>query len=92
MVNHDPHAGQKVVTMTAETHVSADALAAAGRALGDLDVSVDDWAAVSPRLIDPAQWQRLEGYMKEIFTAFGMSAGTMGTTDTPRRFLREEGR
>lgn len=74
--------------MTAESQVSADVLETAGRALGDVDVSVDDWAAVSPRVIDPAQWQRFEGYMKEIFTAFGMSAGTIGTTDTPRRFLR----
>jgi GTP cyclohydrolase IA len=74
--------------MTAESQVSVDALTAAGRALGDLDVSVDDWAAVSPRVIDAEQWQRFEGYVKEIFTAFGMSAETIGTTDTPRRFLR----
>jgi GTP cyclohydrolase I len=46
------------------------------------------WADVRPRLIDAERWQRFEGYVEEIFEAFGMPLDTPGTQDTPGRFLR----
>jgi GTP cyclohydrolase I len=60
----------------------------AGGAGDDLELDQVEWAAVCPREITPEQWRRFEGYMLEIFTAMGMPAGTVSTTDTPRRFLR----
>lgn len=62
--------------------------AVAGGAGDDLELGPEEWAAVSPRLITPEQWQRFEGYMAEIFAALGMPAGSPSTADTPRRFLR----
>ncbi|WP_371799072.1 GTP cyclohydrolase I [Streptomyces sp. NBC_01707] len=47
-----------------------------------------EWAAVSPREITPEEWQRFEGYMREIFGALGLAVGSEATVDTPRRFLR----
>lgn len=41
-----------------------------------------------PRKIDPADWQRYERYMGEIFAALGMDLATPGTHATPRRFLQ----
>ena len=43
---------------------------------------------LQPRHLAPEQWQRFEGYMAEIFEAFGMEMGTAGTAETPRRFVR----
>jgi GTP cyclohydrolase IA len=43
---------------------------------------------VQPRELTPEQWTRFEGYMGEIFTAFGMRVDTPGTRETPRRFVR----
>lgn len=60
----------------------------AGGAGDDLELDREEWAAVCPREITAEQWRRFEGYMLEIFTAMGMSAGTVSTADTPRRFLR----
>jgi len=45
------------------------------------------WEDVRPRAIDDATWRRFEGYMAEIFSAFGMDLDTEGTERTPRRFL-----
>ena len=45
-------------------------------------------AAGSERRISDADWLRYEGYMTEIFTAFGMELGTPGTERTPERFLQ----
>jgi GTP cyclohydrolase IA len=39
------------------------------------------------RLITPEQIRRFEGYMAEIFTAFGMDLNTSATIDTPRRYI-----
>lgn len=47
-----------------------------------------EWTAVHPRGIADEQWQRYEGYLREIFTAFGLPVGTIATDLTPRRFLR----
>jgi GTP cyclohydrolase IA len=41
-----------------------------------------------PREIAPADWQRYEHYMGEIFAALGMDLATPGTHATPRRFLQ----
>ncbi|HYK97354.1 MAG TPA: GTP cyclohydrolase I [Candidatus Acidoferrales bacterium] len=43
---------------------------------------------VQHRELSPEQWMRFEGYMGEIFTAFGMDRDTPGTRDTPKRFVR----
>lgn len=46
------------------------------------------WEQISPRVITAEQWDRFEGHMSEIFTAFGMDMNTPGTLNTPERFLR----
>ncbi len=46
------------------------------------------WELVYPRDIQPGDWKRYEGYMAEIFKAFGMDMETPGTWKTPERFLR----
>jgi GTP cyclohydrolase I len=38
--------------------------------------------------VEPADWERYEAYMTEIFTAFGMDLETAATERTPHRFLR----
>ena len=43
---------------------------------------------VQPRDLTPLQWTRFEGYMGEIFSAFGLRTDTPGTRETPRRFVR----
>jgi len=40
------------------------------------------------RTIAPADWQRYERYMGEIFSALGLDLSAPGTCDTPRRYLR----
>ncbi|MES1247634.1 MAG: GTP cyclohydrolase I [Actinomycetota bacterium] len=40
------------------------------------------------RSVSAEDWTRYEGYVAEIFEAFGMELGTPGTADTPRRFLQ----
>ncbi len=40
------------------------------------------------RHIPDEQLQKFEGYMAEIFTAFGLDLNTPATVDTPRRFVR----
>jgi GTP cyclohydrolase I len=46
------------------------------------------WHPREPRRLTDADWDRFEGYVEEIFTAFGLEPGTPGTRDTPQRFLR----
>jgi len=46
------------------------------------------WEQVAPRPIDNADWLRFQGYMAEIFTAFGMEPHTPGTERSPERFLK----
>lgn len=43
---------------------------------------------LSPRVVTPADWQRFERSMAEIFTAFGLDLETPGTARTPERFLK----
>ena len=40
------------------------------------------------REVSKEQLRKFEGYMAEIFTAFGMDLDTTATEDTPRRFIR----
>jgi GTP cyclohydrolase I len=49
---------------------------------------ITQWEQVNPRIIDPEQWERYEGYMAEILSALGMDMDTPGTLRTPERFLR----
>ena len=43
---------------------------------------------VRKRELSEDQWARFEGYVGEIFGAFGMDLAQPGTEDTPRRFVR----
>jgi GTP cyclohydrolase I len=40
------------------------------------------------RVVSDEQFQRFEGHIAEIFSAFGMDLDTSSTKDTPRRFLQ----
>jgi GTP cyclohydrolase IA len=40
------------------------------------------------RQVSDEQWRTFEGYVSEIFSAFGLDLNTPATTETPRRFLR----
>jgi GTP cyclohydrolase I len=42
----------------------------------------------SSRRVSEDRMQKFEGYVTEIFSAFGMDLGTPATRETPRRFLR----
>ena len=46
------------------------------------------WEQASPRTVEDEDWKRYEGYMAEIFTAFGMDLATPGTARTPERYLK----
>jgi GTP cyclohydrolase I len=40
------------------------------------------------RQVSPEEMRKFEGYMAEIFTAFGMDLNTPATVETPERFVR----
>lgn len=46
------------------------------------------WDRLAPRAVSAEQWARFEGYMGEIFQAFGMDLDTPGTRRSPQRFLQ----
>lgn len=46
------------------------------------------WELTKERTIDEETWRKYEGYVAEIFSAFGMDLKTPGTERTPERFLR----
>ncbi len=52
------------------------------------DEDVRSAMKLHPRSISPEQMRAFEGYMAEIFTAFGMDVNTPATLKTPQRFLR----
>jgi GTP cyclohydrolase I len=57
----------------------------------DLDhIDSDTYPAMQQdrRHVSDEQWRSFEGYVAEIFTAFGLDLNTPATTETPRRFLR----
>jgi GTP cyclohydrolase I len=55
--------------------------------LGDPEEALS-WDHIAPRRIEAARWAKFEGYVAEIFEAFGMDLDTPGTLRTPERFLR----
>jgi GTP cyclohydrolase IA len=55
--------------------------------LGDPE-ETSAWEQATPRSVEPADWERYEAYMSEIFTALGMDLETPGTERTPGRFLK----
>lgn len=57
----------------------------------DGDRDDQDFAAtmeLQQRAISDEQLRKFEGYVAEIFTAFGLDLDTPATRDTPRRFIR----
>ena len=48
---------------------------------------IDTALTLRRRVITSEQIRRFEGYMAEIFTAFGMDLNTSATIDTPRRYI-----
>ena len=52
------------------------------------DASIRDAIELHRREISREQMRTFEGYMAEIFEAFGLNVNTPATTDTPRRFLQ----
>jgi GTP cyclohydrolase I len=73
--------------------VSLPTHATLGDALDDVDeldeaVGPERAAVGRPRTIAPADWERYERYVAEIFTALGMDVRTPSTESTPTRFLR----
>jgi GTP cyclohydrolase IA len=69
------------------TDVRGTLVPAAGRATTDPE-DAGPWEHLAPRIVTPADWQRFEDNVGEIFTAFGMDLDTPGTADTPQRFLK----
>lgn len=51
------------------------------------DLSMDELLQLNQRSISKEDIKKFEGYMAEIFTAFGMDIQTPSTVDTPRRFI-----
>jgi GTP cyclohydrolase I len=49
---------------------------------------VNVWETFRKRHIPREDWHRFEGYVAEMFAAFGMDLDTPGTRRTPERFLR----
>jgi GTP cyclohydrolase I len=51
------------------------------------DFSLDELLQLNQRNISKEDFKKYQGYMAEIFTAFGMDINTPSTVDTPRRFI-----
>lgn len=51
------------------------------------DFSLDELLKLNKRNISKEDLKKYEGYMSEIFTAFGMDMNTPSTVETPRRFI-----
>ncbi len=56
--------------------------------LHHIDSDTDPVMQPNRRHVSDEQWRMFEGYVAEIFSAFGLDLNTPATTDTPRRFLR----
>lgn len=51
----------------------------------------DDYPAgvdLKPRVVSDEQMRKFEGYVAEVFTAFGLDLDTPATFETPRRFIK----
>ncbi|MDE3112244.1 MAG: GTP cyclohydrolase I [Chloroflexota bacterium] len=62
-------------------------------AIAHAHLPADDEELRSPLLVrkrelPEEQWKRFEGYIAEMFGAFGLDLDTPGTRDTPKRFVR----
>jgi GTP cyclohydrolase IA len=53
----------------------------------EADETDRSWQRLNARDVTDEQWRTYEGYMREIFGAFGMELDTPGTERTPARFL-----
>jgi GTP cyclohydrolase IA len=51
------------------------------------DFSLDELLQLNQRNISKEDLKKYQGYMAEIFSAFGMDINTPSTVDTPRRFI-----
>ena len=57
--------------------------------ISDLDPDDFDSAmGINRRQISAEKTRKFEGYVSEIFTAFGMDPDTESTKDTPKRFIK----
>ena len=54
----------------------------------DQDDDFIDGVVLQPRDISDEQIRKFEGYVAEIFTAFGLDLHTPATDETPRRFIK----
>jgi GTP cyclohydrolase I len=83
-VAEDPHAPGAAplarADAPAEEELAASLLEEAGEPF--------PWDRLTPRDVSPDQWERFQGYVAEIFEAFGMDLDTPGTRRTPERFLQ----
>jgi GTP cyclohydrolase IA len=52
------------------------------------DFDIQDTLKLQKRQISNETFVKYEGYMEEIFTAFGLDCNTPSTQDTPRRFVK----
>lgn len=71
--------------MTERTDVVATSIGSSHLQIDPEDVR---WEIARPRSVSLEEWDRFQGYVTEIFHAFGMDLGTPGTKDTPSRFLK----
>lgn len=65
----------------------------ADKPIDKVDILDDESNRVLPiqlreRKITPQQMRTFEGYVAEIFSAFGLNLNTPGTAETPRRFIQ----
>ena len=56
--------------------------------LEEKEEEAPQWERLRHRQISPDEWQRFEGYMREILVAMGLDLTTEATARTPVRFLR----
>lgn len=59
--------------------------------LNNVDIDEEDFYAameLSSRHVTHDQFRKFEGYMSEIFAAFGMDVNSPSTLETPKRFIR----
>ena len=78
---------RRVTEEEREEEREAEAAGATLHLLSDPE-ELSSWEQVAPRRITRDQWKKYEGYVAEIFDAFGMDLETPGTARTPERFLK----
>ena len=73
-------------TREAVDDASTTTIATRGRMTDPEETS--PWEHVRTRQISDEQWERFERSTAEMFAAFGMDLDTIGTQNTPKRFVR----